>query len=135
MTDGDPSQKNTGEGFGGGISNPVMKVQVALTIWAYNSPGLEDLQFVNWEVINRGDRDWDRTYFGVVVDPDLGFEDDDYIGCDTNLNLGYCYNGTNSDPEYGTGQIAILNMVIILRLLEWIILNLLLTEQPAILLV
>ncbi|MBE2256908.1 MAG: hypothetical protein IAE65_12000, partial [Ignavibacteria bacterium] len=106
MTDGDPTQKNIGEGFGGGIVNPVMKVQVALTIWAYNSPGLEDLQFVNWEIINRGSNDWEKTYFGVVVDPDLGEYTDDYIGCDTTQNLGYCYNGTNNDPIYGNNPPA-----------------------------
>ncbi|HCN36644.1 MAG TPA: hypothetical protein DIS94_02900, partial [Bacteroidetes bacterium] len=106
MTDGDPTQKNIGEGFGGGIVNPVMKVQVALTIWAYNSPGLEDLQFVNWEIINRGSSDWEKTYFGVVVDPDLGEYTDDYIGCDTTQNLGYCYNGTNNDIIYGNNPPA-----------------------------
>jgi hypothetical protein len=43
---------------------------------------------------------------GVVVDPDLGDANDDYIGCDTNLNLGYCYNADNNDPTYGAAPPA-----------------------------
>lgn len=102
LADGDESQHSTGEGFGGGILKPLLRAQIALTIWAYNSPGLENLQFVNWVIVNRGVSQWNRTYIGVVVDPDLGDSDDDYIGCDTLQNLGYCYNADNQDPDYGT---------------------------------
>jgi hypothetical protein len=101
MGDGDISQHNIGEGFGGGIVNPLLKVEAHFTAWAYTTPGLEDLQFVNWLVINKGDKQWDSTFMGVVVDPDLGNADDDYIGCDRTLNLGYCYNADNNDPIYG----------------------------------
>ena len=31
----------------------------------------------------------------VVVDPDLGDAHDDYVGCDTTLNMAYCYNADN----------------------------------------
>ncbi len=101
MTDGDLSQHSVGEGFGGGITNPLMKVEVHFTAWAYNSPGLEDLQFINWVVINKGNKVWDSTFMGVVVDPDLGNADDDYIGCDRSQNMGYAYNADNDDPVYG----------------------------------
>ena len=33
----------------------------------------------------------------VVSDPDLGWSSDDYIGCDSSLNMGYCYNSDNDD--------------------------------------
>jgi hypothetical protein len=106
LSDGDLSQHSTGEGFGGGITVPLMHAQVALTIWSYSSPGLENLQFVNWVVVNKGFSPWDRTYMGVVVDPDLGDSDDDYIGCDTTQDMGYCYNGDNEDPDYGVAPPA-----------------------------
>lgn len=106
LSDGDLAQHNTGEGFGGGITVPLMRAQVALTIWSYTSPGLENLQFVNWVVINKGQSPWNRTYMGVVVDPDLGDSDDDYIGCDTTQNMGFCYNGDNDDPDYGVAPPA-----------------------------
>ncbi|MBN1633917.1 MAG: hypothetical protein JW917_07125 [Ignavibacteria bacterium] len=101
MTDAFTDQKSIGEGFGGGVYSPLLYAEVHFTAWCYNSPGLEDLQFLNWVVINKGNRPWTRTYMGVVVDPDLGQAEDDYIGCDTTLNLGYCYNGDNDDPVYG----------------------------------
>jgi hypothetical protein len=98
LTDGFPETHTSGEGFGGGTL-PLF-VELHFTAWAYTSPGLEDIQFINWVVLNKSKTAWKRTYMGVVVDPDLGFANDDYIGCDTALNLGYCYNGDNNDdPE------------------------------------
>lgn len=100
MTDAFVEQRNAGEGFGGGVTSPLLYADLRMTAWAYNSPGLEDLQFVKWTVMNNGGSDWENTYISVVVDPDLGDAGDDYIGCDTNLNLGYVYNG---NPNDGTG--------------------------------
>ena len=103
MTDADGSNRSSGEGFGGGITNPLLYAEIHFTAWAYNTPGLEDLQFVNWVLINKGDSAWRRTFTGVVVDCDLGDPNDDYDGCDTTnkLNLGYTYNATNNDAIYG----------------------------------
>lgn len=95
LTDGFPEEHKVGEGFGGGT--PPLFVELHLTAWAYTSPGLEDLQFVNWVVINKNTKPWTKTYMGVTVDPDLGNPNDDYIGCDTSLNMGFCYNGDNDD--------------------------------------
>jgi len=95
LTDGFPEEHTVGEGFGGGT--PPMFAQVQLTTWGYSTPGLEDIQFVNWIVINKNSSSWDSTFIGVVVDPDLGYVDDDYIGCDTTENMGYCYNGDDDD--------------------------------------
>lgn len=108
MTDADASNRSSGEGFGGGVNSPLLYAEVHFTAWCYNTPGLEDLQFVNWIVINKGDSAWRRTYTGVVVDPDLGDANDDYIGCDTvnKINLGFCYNGDNNDSEYGAAPPA-----------------------------
>lgn len=111
MGDGDVSQRAPGEGFGGGITTPLLGAEVRFTSWAYTTPGLENLQFVNWVIINQGPANWDSTFMGVVVDPDLGDATDDYIGCDINLNLGYVYNGDDNDglgapPTYGAAPPA-----------------------------
>ena len=98
LTDGFPETHSVGEGFGGGTL-PVM-AQVQLTAWGYNIPGLEDVQFVKWVIINKNSGAWDSLHFSLVVDPDIGWADDDYIGCDTTLNLGYCYNGDDDDNKY-----------------------------------
>ena len=95
LTDGFPEEHTVGEGFGGGT--PPMMAQVQLTAWGYATPGLEDIQFINWVVINNNSNPWDSTFMGVVVDPDLGWADDDYIGCDTTKDMGYCYNGDDDD--------------------------------------
>lgn len=95
MTDGFPNEHKIGEGFGGGTA-PIFS-ELHFTAWAYTSPGLEDLQFINWVVINKNVVPWEKTYMGVTVDPDLGFADDDYIGCDTSKDMGYVYNGDNDD--------------------------------------
>lgn len=95
LTDGFPAEHKIGEGFGGGTQP--LYVEMHFTAWAYTTPGLEDIQFINWVIINKNIRPWERTYMGVTVDPDLGWADDDYIGCDTTLNMGFCYNGDNDD--------------------------------------
>ena len=99
LTDGFPEEHKIGEGFGGGTKP--MYSEIHLTAWAYNSPGLEDIEFVNWVVINKSKHDWMHLYIGITVDPDLGNPNDDFIGCDTSLGLGYVYNGENMD---GTGN-------------------------------
>ncbi|MCX6156383.1 MAG: hypothetical protein WCK13_04805 [Ignavibacteriota bacterium] len=111
MGDGDVSQRSPGEGFGGGINTPLLGAEIHLTSWAYTTPGLEDLQFINYVILNKGLYPWDSTFMGIVVDPDLGDATDDYIGCDVNLNLGYCYNGDDNDgngapPTYGAAPPA-----------------------------
>lgn len=42
----------------------------------------------------------DSMYVGQWVDPDLGDNRDDLIGCDTALALGYVYNANAIDLEY-----------------------------------
>jgi len=95
LTDGFPEEHSIGEGFGGGTL-PMM-AQVQLTAWAYDKQELIDIQFLKYVVINKNSNAWDSTFMGIVVDPDLGWADDDYIGCDLTRNLGYCYNGDNDD--------------------------------------
>lgn len=95
MTDGFLQEHKLGEGFGGGTAP--LYAEIHLTAWTYNTPGLQDVQFFKWEIINKNTAPWNGTYFAIVCDPDLGFADDDNIGCDTLRNLGYCYNGDNDD--------------------------------------
>jgi len=63
---------------------------------------VNDMTFYNYKVINRSTLPLNDTYFGQWVDPDLGFYLDDYVGCDVNLGLGFCYNG-DAEDEGGNG--------------------------------
>lgn len=97
MTDGFQESHNPAEGFGGGTAP--LNAEVHMTAWCYDSPGLEDVQFIKWDVINKSGSSWDGAIFSIVSDPDLGSAVDDYVGCDINLNMGFCYNADNNDDS------------------------------------
>jgi len=101
LTDADPANHTPGEGFSGGTL-PLF-AEMHLSAWSYDITGLEDVQFVKMDVINKNSLPWTKTRFGLIVDPDLGNSDDDYIGCDISRNLGYCFNADDADGN-GSGN-------------------------------
>ena len=105
MTDGFTYSHLTNESFGGG-TNPLF-TEVHLTAWAYTQSSYADMQFLKFVIINKGTQPWTRTYFSIVSDPDLGWANDDYVGCDTTRKLGFCYNATNYDQMYGSAPPAV----------------------------
>ncbi len=58
---------------------------------------INDMTFYRYKVINYATTSLDSTYFGQWVDSDLGLFSDDWVGCDTILSLGMCYNGDSDD--------------------------------------
>ncbi len=106
FTDANPNSHNLGEGFGGGITSPLLCSEIHLTAWGYNQTNLQDVQFIKWEIINKGPYAWNKLFISIVSDPDLGDATDDYIGCDTLRNLSFCYNSTNYDATYGANPPA-----------------------------
>ncbi len=111
MTDGFAAEHNSGEGFGGGVLSPLLNSEVHLTAWVYDTlflpdKSFQDVQFMKWEVINKGQYNWDGTFFSFYVDCDLGYGYDDYMGCDTIRQMGFGYNGTNFDQYYGANPPA-----------------------------
>lgn len=95
ITDGFVSQHSPGEGFGGGTM-PMFN-EVHLTAWCYDTLFLKDVQFLKWNVINKNIYAWNKTYFSMFCDSDLGCSDDDYIGSDSTRGLEFSYNGHDSD--------------------------------------
>jgi hypothetical protein len=95
ITDGFYTDHIVSEGFGGGTSP--LYAELHVTGWGYDNNGYEDMQFFRFNVINKSHLDWNSAYFSIVCDPDLGCADDDYIGCDTNRSMGFCYNSANVD--------------------------------------
>lgn len=63
---------------------------------------INNMTFYKYQIINRSSLELSETYFGQWVDADLGKYDDDYVGCDVDKGLGYCYNG-DADDEGATG--------------------------------
>ncbi len=62
---------------------------------------VNNMTFYSYEIINRSTFELTETYFSPWVDTDLGFADDDFVGCDVGRGLGYCYNGRAVD---GSGE-------------------------------
>lgn len=62
---------------------------------------VNNMTFYSYEIINRSTFTLKDTYFSQWVDTDLGYANDDYVGCDVLRGLGYCYNGREVD---GNGQ-------------------------------
>jgi len=71
--------------------------------YAFNSsnPALQNTLFFSYELHNKSTKNYKNFYFGLYTDFDLGYYRDDYIGCDSLLNLGYVYNGNEID---GNGE-------------------------------
>lgn len=91
---GNVKQQSNTEGIG---------IEVQASAFAFTTKDmLNDATFYNYRVINRGGLRLDSTYISTWTDADLGYYNDDYIGCDTNRGLGILYNGTSVD---GTGQV------------------------------
>ena len=83
-------------------------IEVQASAFAFSSKNsLNDATFYNYKIINRGGLTLDSTYVATWTDADLGYYQDDFIGCDTARGLGILYNGDSKDGEgepnsYGT---------------------------------
>jgi len=83
-----------------------MEIQAQEFAFATNDE-INNMTFTNYRIINRSTFTLIDTYFGTNFDPDLGNPADDYIGCDVQRGLGYCYNGDAFDEVYGFSPPAI----------------------------
>jgi hypothetical protein len=115
ITDGFPERHSVAEGFGGGTLP--LYAEMHFTAWAYNTPQLQDVQFLRWEIFNKSRSSWNNTFFSIFSDNDLGYPLDDYNGCDTSRRLGYTYNGDDEDNpnwpySYGLNPPAIGMMIL-----------------------
>lgn len=57
--------------------------------------------FLHYEIINRSDKTFYNTYIGLFTDFDIGYAEDDYIGCDVDRGSFYAYNGDDFDDSLG----------------------------------
>jgi hypothetical protein len=103
FNDADPGTHTNDAG-----STTPLGLEVQQTVFAYNRGGaLGNIIFVKWKFINKGGNTLDSTYVSVWSDPDLGGFTDDLVGCDTTRSLGFCYNATNQDGQYGNRPPAV----------------------------
>ncbi|HEY2956575.1 MAG TPA: hypothetical protein VGK89_15150 [Candidatus Eisenbacteria bacterium] len=78
-------------------------IEVQQTTFAFASQGaLGNTVFIKYKFINRGPWFLDEMYASQWSDPDLGGATDDLVGCDVARSLGFVYNATNNDAQYGS---------------------------------
>ena len=95
------------------FGSEALGVEIRQTVWAYDRKDiLQDVIFVKWQLVNKSDSDWSAVYFAIWADPDVGDASDDLLGCDTLLNLGFCYNASNYDQNYGEDPPAVGFMIL-----------------------
>ncbi len=85
-------------------------VEVQRTIFGFDRPdALGDMMFIKDLIINKSSDPIDDMYVGLWSDPDLGDASDDFVGCDTTLGMGICYNdGADHDfANYNDGTPAV----------------------------
>ena len=98
----DESRHNNGSG-----STAPLGLEIQQTTFGFNLSGpLSNVAFVKFLIINKGANTLEDTYVSVWSDPDLGGAGDDLVGCNVDLSLGYCYNATNRDNQYGSSPPA-----------------------------
>ncbi len=74
-------------------------VEMQVTEFAYSSYDLKDVLFKKVKLINKSTSPVTDMYISIWSDPDIGAGDDDYVGCDTILGIGYMYNGKAVDGD------------------------------------
>lgn len=75
-------------------------IEMQVTVWGYNLPYLNHIIFKKYKLINKSEKNISDMYIAMGIDPDLGDQTDDLVGCDTLLNLGYVYNANVIDNVY-----------------------------------
>jgi hypothetical protein len=90
-----------------GNSSP-FGIEIQQTTFGFNRTGaLGSTLFLRFKIIHKGTQVMNDTYVSLWSDPDLGGFTDDLVGCDPPLSLGYVYNASNNDQQYGTSPPAI----------------------------
>ena len=83
-------------------SNPLgLEVQVSAFGVREGPLALQQATFYRYQIINRSSNAIDSAYVSLFMDPDLGDAQDDWIGSDTTLSMGYVYNEQEIDNVYG----------------------------------
>ena len=81
-----------------------MKAEIHGMAYAFDIPhdsAFYNTIFLNYKIFNRSNRTYYGTYIGLFTDLDIGWAQDDYIGCDVERSSYFGYNGK---PVDGNGQ-------------------------------
>ncbi len=92
---------------------PQLNLELHLSVFAFKDQNfLGDVIFKRYKIINKNRSPIEKFYFSFFVDPDIGFSNDDYVGCDSSLGLSYAYNSKNNDDILGTNVPAVGQLIL-----------------------
>ncbi len=95
---------NDDHGYHAESTGEKLKVEVHGMAYAFDRPGdtaFKNTTFLHLKFYNRSNYAYSDSWIGVFTDIDLGYANDDYVGCDPERGMFYGFNGT---PVDGTGQ-------------------------------
>ena len=90
--------------------SPPISMEVHGSAFAFHRPHsyIDTVTFYRYTLHYKGRAPLDDAYFGFYADVDLGNFNDDYVGSDSTLDLGYGYNADDfDDGRYGEAPPAI----------------------------
>lgn len=88
--------------------SPSLGIEMQATFWGYkNNTPIDNVMFRRYVIINKSVNTFQDMYLSLWMDPDIGDAQDDLVGCDTVINVGYAYNSTYYDDVYGVNAPAI----------------------------
>jgi hypothetical protein len=85
------------QGFHSESGGRALGVDIHQLFYQDVATGFGEVNLASFKVVNRSDTSYTNFKFGVFVDFDLGNFADDYVGCDSNKNMIYAYNGDDID--------------------------------------
>jgi len=90
------------------VSTAPVGVEVQQSVFSFNLPGpLANVAFEKLKLVNKGGAQVDNAYVSIYSDVDDGGFEDDLAGSDPGLSMGYVYNSTNADEQYGASVPAL----------------------------
>lgn len=80
-----------------------LKAEIKIYSYSFNDELRKDAIYYKIDITNKNSAAWNNAMVSFIVDTDIGSDPtDDKMGCDSALGLAYGYNGSGSDPGYGT---------------------------------
>ncbi|MCF8229030.1 MAG: T9SS type A sorting domain-containing protein [Bacteroidales bacterium] len=75
-----------------------------IMVYGYDDPDdsvLQNTIFVHFDIVNKSNNRYNNTYAGLNFDGNLGYNWDDYVGCNVNGGYFYTCNGDSLDENIG----------------------------------
>ena len=81
-----------------GAASPPIGVEVHVTAFAFRTAGdIGNTTFYRYNIYYKGSQPFSDVHMAVFSDPDLGNYQDDWVGSDTTLGVGFVWNSDNED--------------------------------------